>query len=66
MANVRSLGSLALLAALILTGSVSGRSQSPSARASITGVVQDQAGATIVGAHVDLNGGAEGARTCAA
>lgn len=43
-----------LLAALVLICSFMGHAQSPSARLSISGAVADQAGATIVGAHVDL------------
>lgn len=44
------------LFALILTVSLTSVSQSPTARSSITGIVQDQAGATIVGAAVELVG----------
>ncbi len=44
----------AWLAALVLIGSFTGQAQSPSARFSISGVVQDQAGAAIVGARVEL------------
>jgi hypothetical protein len=44
----------ALLLALVLIGSFTGHAQSPSARFSILGVVQDQAGATIAGARVEL------------
>jgi hypothetical protein len=46
----------ALLAALILIGSLAGLAQSPNASFSISGVVQDQAGATISGAQVELSG----------
>src|SRR3984893_323391 len=42
------------VAALVMVGSFTGNAQSPSARYSISGVVQDQAGATIVGARVEL------------
>ena len=44
------------LLAIILIGSLTSSSQSPTGRASITGTVQDQAGATIVGASVQLIG----------
>ncbi len=44
----------ALLAALVLIGSFTGQAQSPSARFSISGSVQDQANAAIVGARVEL------------
>jgi outer membrane receptor protein involved in Fe transport len=44
-----------LLAAFILISFVVGFPQSQSARSSITGTVQDQAGATIVGARVQLS-----------
>jgi Carboxypeptidase regulatory-like domain/TonB dependent receptor len=44
----------ALLAALVLIGCFTSHAQSPSARFSISGVVQDQAGAAIVGARVEL------------
>ncbi|HAF15375.1 MAG TPA: hypothetical protein DCK99_17095 [Blastocatellia bacterium] len=43
------------LAALVLIGSITAQAQSPSARFSISGVVQDQAGAAIVGARVELS-----------
>ncbi|MDX6577602.1 MAG: hypothetical protein QOE96_3555, partial [Blastocatellia bacterium] len=46
---------LGLLAAFILGSFVFGFSQSQSGRSSITGRVQDQAGATIVGARVQLS-----------
>src|SRR2546425_9119800 len=55
MTNVRSLHRLVWLAAIVLLGSPTAHSQSPSARASITGSVQDQAGASIVGARVELS-----------
>src|SRR5260370_29822493 len=44
----------AWLAALVLIGSFIGHAQSPSTRSSISGVVQDQTGATIVGARIEL------------
>jgi hypothetical protein len=44
----------ALLAALVLIGCFTGHAQSPSARFSISGMVQDQAGAAIVGARIEL------------
>jgi hypothetical protein len=44
----------ALLAALVLICSFTGHAQLPSARFSISGVVQDQAGAAIVGARIEL------------
>jgi hypothetical protein len=44
----------ALLAALILVCSFMGHAQLPSTRSSISGAVEDQAGAAIVGARVDL------------
>ncbi len=44
-------------AVLLLVISAAGNSQSPSDRSSITGVVQDQTGAAIVGALVELSGG---------
>ena len=43
-----------LLAALVLICSFTGHAQLPSARFSISGVVQDQAGAAIVGARIEL------------
>ena len=49
-----SMNRAALLAGLILIGSFTGHAQSPSARFSISGVVQDQTGAAIVGARVEL------------
>src|ERR1700687_3828546 len=54
MEKVKSMGRAALLAGLILIGSLTGQAQSPSARFSISGVVDDQAGATIGGASVVL------------
>jgi hypothetical protein len=45
----------ALVTALVLIGSLTGHAQSPSARLSLSGVVQDQAGATIRGARVELS-----------
>src|ERR1700686_2960998 len=45
----------AWLAALVLIGSFIGHAQSPSARFSLSGVVQDQAGATISGARAELS-----------
>lgn len=45
----------ALLAALVLMAPSTGPAQSPSARLSISGVVQDQASAAIVGARVELS-----------
>ena len=57
----------ALLAALVLICSFTGHAQLPSARFSISGVVQDQAGAAIVGARVELdaasNSGAQSTTT---
>ncbi len=44
----------ALLLALVLICSFTGHAQLPSARFSISGVVQDQAGAAIVGARIEL------------
>jgi carboxypeptidase family protein/TonB-dependent receptor-like protein len=44
------------LLVIILTSSLTGFSQSPNGRSSITGLVSDQAGATIVGATVELTG----------
>ncbi len=43
-----------LLAALVLIGFFTGKAQSPSARFSVLGVVQDQTGAAILGARVEL------------
>ncbi|MCU1266823.1 MAG: hypothetical protein JWM21_3141 [Acidobacteria bacterium] len=45
----------ALLAAIILFGSFTGRAQSTPARLSISGTVQDQVGATIKGALIELS-----------
>jgi len=45
---------MAALTALVLMIAFAGRAQSPSARFSVSGVVQDQAGAAIVGARVEL------------
>jgi Carboxypeptidase regulatory-like domain/TonB dependent receptor len=54
----------ALLPALVLIGSFTGHSQSPSARFPVSGVIQDQAGATIVGARVELGApGTSGAQS---
>jgi hypothetical protein len=54
----------ALLAILLLIGCFIVRAQSPSARFSISGVVQDQAGAAIVGARVELGAvGSSGAQS---
>ena len=47
----------ALFAGLVLICCCTCQAQSPSARFSISGVVQDQAGATVVGAHVELGTG---------
>src|ERR1700694_2771533 len=44
------------LLAIMLTGSLTSFSQSTTGRASVTGIVQDQTGATIVGAAVQLSG----------
>ena len=57
MGNVRSLRRLVWLAAIVLLISLTGHAQSPSARASITGIVEDQDGASIVGARVELSAG---------
>src|SRR5258708_4031375 len=54
MKNIKLMGRAVLVAGLILIGFFSGRAQSPSARFSISGVVGDQAGATIAGASVVL------------
>src|SRR5260370_15276485 len=45
------------LAVLVLLGSVAAFSQSPPTRSVVTGTVQDQAGAAIAGARVELSGG---------
>ncbi len=52
--NPKSMSRAALLAALVLIGCFTGHAQSPSARFSISGMVQDQAGAAIVGARIEL------------
>jgi Carboxypeptidase regulatory-like domain/TonB dependent receptor len=44
-----------LAAVLFVIGSLTGHAQSPAARFSISGVVQDQAGATISGARIELS-----------
>jgi hypothetical protein len=49
---------MAALTALVLMIAFAGRAQSPSARFSVSGVVQDQAGAAIVGARVELGAAA--------
>jgi hypothetical protein len=55
MENVKLMGRRAVLfAVFILISSFTGRAQSPAARFSISGVVQDQAGAAIVGARVEF------------
>jgi hypothetical protein len=53
--ELKSMSRLALLAALVLISCFTGHAQSPSVRSSISGVVQDQAGAAIVGARVELS-----------
>jgi outer membrane receptor protein involved in Fe transport len=54
LGNVKSMSRGALLAALVLICSFTGHAQLPSARFSISGVVQDQTGAAIVGARIEL------------
>src|SRR5437879_4205199 len=49
-----SMNRMAALTALVLIIAFAGRAQSPSARFSVSGVVQDQAGAAIVGARLEL------------
>ena len=56
--NVKSMSRAALLAALVLIGSFTGQAQSLPARMAISGVVQDQVGAAIVGARVELGAAA--------
>jgi hypothetical protein len=51
-----SVNRLVALTSLVLIIAFAGRAQSPSARFSISGLVQDQAGAAIVGARVELGG----------
>ncbi|MDT5294800.1 MAG: hypothetical protein QOJ76_1680, partial [Acidobacteriota bacterium] len=46
-----------LLAGLLITLAANGYAQTPSNRSALTGVVQDQTGAAIVGAKVELSGG---------
>jgi hypothetical protein len=48
---------LAWLAVLVLVSTATAFSQSPPTRSSVTGTVQDQAGAAIAGARVELSGG---------
>jgi hypothetical protein len=47
---------LSFLLTIILAGSVTSFSQSPAGHSSITGIVEDQAGAAVVGAGVQLSG----------
>jgi hypothetical protein len=54
MQNVKSMNRMAVLAALVLIVSLSADGQSPAARFAISGVVQDQAGAAIAGALVEV------------
>lgn len=46
-----------LFAGLLITFAANGYAQTPSNRSALTGVVQDQTGAAIVGARVELSGG---------